>query len=398
MTKPELNEYAAADNTHQFAHAVLPQMTADEMARQQFVGSFKLHIATRIAPGNKDVYESAVVPDYQNKHGRPPENRHQVREEMKRQGYYQMWSALLRSSQEMMWKSCQLSVERQLPELIQAAGTSTSKYSTLELDPDLEIPSYLSAVDNHCQPGSYHTENMADDVAAGALYDCAVYLYFMGRLGPFNDDFGASTVAYVKRKEPDFKPQRILEMGCTVGHSTIPYVEAYPDAEVHAIDVAAPVLRYAHARAESLRKSIHFAQQNAEKTNFEDASFDLIVSHVLVHETSTKAFRNIMKECQRLLKPGGWVVHCETPPYKDIEPYDAFILDWDTYNNNEPFWSASHEIDPAAVAAEFGFNQDSVFEALAPSVAEVAEAKRTGLFQGGDFGGSGVWYLYGMQK
>ncbi len=398
MAKAQLNEYAAADNSRQFAHAILPRMTADEKARQNFVGSFKLHIATRIAPGNKDVYEANVVPGYTKKHGRAPENRHEVRKEMKQQGYYQMWCALLRSSQEMMWKSCQLSVERQLPELIEAASAATSEYSTLELDPDLEIPAYISAVDVHCQPGGYHTEVVDNDVAPGAIYDTAVYLYFMGRLGPFSDDFGASTAAYMKDQKPDLKPQRILEIGCTVGHSTIPYVEAYPDAEVHAIDVAAPVLRYAHARAESLGKSIHFSQQNAEKTNFEDASFDLIVSHVLVHETSNRAFRNIMKECHRLLKPGGWVVHLETPPYKDMEPYDAFILDWDTYNNNEPFWSASHEIDPAAVAKEFGFRQDSVFEALAPSVAEVAEAKRTGLFQGGDFGGSGIWYLYGMQK
>lgn len=398
MADLESNGEAAAGSAGQFAHAMLPNMTADELARQQFVKSFKLHIATRIAPGNKDVYEAVVVPEYQKKHGRAPENRHEVRKEMQRQGYYQIWSALLRSSQEMMWKSCQLSVERQLPELIKAARKSTSKYSTIELDPDLEIPAYHRAVDIHCQPGGYHTEFAEDDVAAGAVYDRGVYVYAMGRLGPFNDDIGASTVAYLKDKQPDFKPQRILDLGCTVGHSTIPYVDAYPDAEVHAIDVAAPVLRYAHARAESLRKQVHFSQQNAEKTNFDDDSFDLIVSQIMIHETSTKAFRNIMRECHRLLKPGGWVIHSETPPYKDMEPYEAFILDWDTHNNNEPFWSASHEIDPTAVAAEIGFKADSVFEAMAPSAYEVAEAERTHIFQGGDFGGGGVWYLYGMQK
>ncbi len=398
MSEPELNDQAAAGNGHQFAHAMLPHMTADELSRQQFVSSFKLHIATRIAPGNKDVYEAAVVPEYKKKHGRAPENHHEVRKEMRRQGYYQMWSALLRSSQELMWKSCQAPVERQLEALVRSAGESTSEYATLELDPDLEIPTYISAVDVHCQPGGYHTEVVDNDVAPGAIYDRGVYVYVMGRLGPLNDDSGASTIAYLKGKEPDFKPARILDIGCTVGHSTIPYLKAYPDAEIHAIDVAAPVLRYAQARAESLRAPIHFSQQNAEKTNFEDASFDLIVSHIVIHETSNRGFRNIMKECHRLLKPGGWVIHSETPPYKDMEPYDAFILDWDTYNNNEPFWSASHEIDPAAVAREAGFREDSVFEVLAPSALQLAESKRTRVFQGGDFGGAGMWYLYGMQK
>jgi len=29
-------------------------------------------------------------------------------------------------------------------------------------------------------------------------------------------------------------------MGCSVGHSTLPYVDAFPDTEVHAIDLAGP--------------------------------------------------------------------------------------------------------------------------------------------------------------
>ncbi|MCL6753034.1 methyltransferase domain-containing protein [Nostoc sp. CCCryo 231-06] len=61
----------------------------------------------------------------------------------------------------------------------------------------------------------------------------------------------------------------------SIGNSTLPYVDGFPDAEVHAIDVGAPMLRYAHARAESLGKRVHFSQQNAEQTNFPDESFDL---------------------------------------------------------------------------------------------------------------------------
>lgn len=147
MTKLESNDHAMAGNTGQFAHTMLLKITADELARQPFVKSFKLHIATRIAPGNKDVYTTKVVPEYKKKHGCEPENRHEVRKEMQRQGYYQMWNALLRSSQELMWKSCQLPVARQVLELIKVAENAGSNYSTLELDPDLEIPACLSAVE-----------------------------------------------------------------------------------------------------------------------------------------------------------------------------------------------------------------------------------------------------------
>ncbi len=92
------------------------------------------------------------------------------------------------------------------------------------------------------------------------------------------------------------------------------------------------------------------------------------------------------------------MVHAETPPYKDMPLFDEFMMDWDTYYNNEPFWGASHMIEPSEVAKEFGFDTDSVFEAMAPSAFEAGEKDRTHELQCGDFGGAGVWYLYGMAK
>ncbi|HEY9859309.1 MAG TPA: hypothetical protein V6D16_07370, partial [Candidatus Obscuribacterales bacterium] len=37
----------------QLQHAMLPQPTHDELARQQFVHSLKQHIATQISPSNR---------------------------------------------------------------------------------------------------------------------------------------------------------------------------------------------------------------------------------------------------------------------------------------------------------------------------------------------------------
>lgn len=388
------------DTSSQYRHGMLPESTAEEASRQDFVKSLKLHLAHKVAPGNKIAYERNLIPRFEKEHGRAPKNRHEVRKEMSNEPTYQMWSCLLRTSQEMMWNSVQISVERQLDQLVETAkqADGTNAGGTLALDPDLKIPAYHTAVDIHCQPGAYHTEVTADDVAAGAVYDRAVYVYAMGRMGPFNNDIGASLAEWLKKEHPNLKPKRILDLGCSVGHSTVPYVDLYPDAEVYAVDIGAPMLRYGHARAENMGKKIHFSQQNAEDLNFEDNFFDLIVSHILVHETSNVAFRNIMKECNRVLTPGGIVAHTETPPYKDMEPFDAFILDWDTRNNNEPFWGGSHEIDPVALAEATGFPTGGVFEAMAPSAFAEAEARRTHAFRGGDFGGGGVWYCYGMQK
>ena len=389
---------AEMDLKTQFAHAVYPQPNGDEFARQEFVKGLKYHLASQISVGNKDAFIGRAAPAFQKAEGRPAETMQDVRKAMTHDPFFNFWSAMQRNSQEMMWKSAQLPVERQLPHLIEMASGMDSKLGSLRLDPDLATPRYHQAVDIHCMPGGYHTEFTENDLANGAVYDRAVYIYAMGRLGPLNSDIGDTTIAYLKENFPDLKPRRILDMGCTVGHSTLPYCDAWPDAEVYGIDVAAPVLRYAHARAETLGKPVHFSQQNAEKTDFEDGYFDLIVSHILVHETSQRAIRNIMQECHRLLSDGGIAIHAETPPYRDLPAYDAFMLDWDTRNNNEPFWGASHEIAAPQIAEETGFDPAKAFEGYQPSAFEAEEARRTKVFQGGDFAGGGSWWVWGVQK
>ncbi len=385
----------------QARHAVLPGATHDEFARQEFVRSYKEYLVKHVHGGNRARYESAVKPAFEQRHSRTPQDRFEVRDAMTTDGYYQMFSALLRTSQEMMWSACQIPVDRELDRLnaqVKSRLPQAGAGGTLKLDPTVKTPRYHTAVDIHCQPGGYHSEFAQDDASPGMVYDRAVHLYAMGQMGPYNDDMGASIVAWLKQQHPQFKPRRILDLGCSVGHSTVPYAWAFPQAEVHAVDVAAPMLRYAHARAEDLGARIHFSQQNAENMNFRDGQFDLIVSHILLHETSDKAIRNIIGECHRLLAAGGMMLHAETPPYKDMDAFDAFMLDWDTRNNNEPFWARSHEIDLRTLSTDAGFDADHQIETLIPSAFQVAEAARSKVFQGGDFGGGGLWFVYGNRK
>ncbi len=385
--------------TSQVEHKILPQTTHDEFARQEFVRSYKQYLVKKIHGTNQLAYEQRIKPKIKRDLQRDPKDRFEVRDAMVQDPHYQMFSALLRTSQEMMWSSCQIPVQRDLEKLNKKINKKRTKpRGSLRLDPSLETPRYHTAVDIHCQPGGYHSEFDKNDASAGMVYDRGVHVYAMGNLGPYNDDLGASITLWLKENHPKFKPLKILDVGCSVGNSTVPYVETYPKAEVHGVDVAAPMLRYAHARAEDLGKKIHFTQQNAEALDFEDESFDLIVSHILLHETSDKAIRNIIKECNRLLKKGGMMVHAETPQYKGMDPFDAFMLDWDTRNNNEPFWARSHEIDLKQLSEQAGFDSSKEFETMIPSAFQIAEAKRSLTFQGGDFGGGGFWFIYGNEK
>lgn len=340
-------------------HGLLPTENHDELARETFVRALKSHISTEVTPGVRELYAHRVLPRYQQEMGAPPRDRETVRRAMEPEPYYQLWSSVRRASQDLLWNVVADSIGRQLDDLRARAERTGRTLGSLELDPDFVLPWYFWGIDIHAMPGGYRGEYAPGDVTAGALYDRGVYVYAMGQMGELNDDYGQSVVNnYLKTVHKDFRPRRILEIGCGVGNSTLPYVDAYPEAEVHGIDVGAALLRYAHGRAESLGRKVHFAQRNGEDTGFPSGHFDLVVSHILLHEMPPEAVRAVLRECHRLLAPGGMMIHADFPGYAGLDPLVQFLIDWDTWNNNEPFWGPMRDMDLVQAARDAGFTGD----------------------------------------
>lgn len=393
-----LNTFQQAD------HPILPKATADEAARQEFTKSFKGFIQSTLLPGLTPVYQTRVVRRFEKEQGRQPADRRDIRSGMVNDIYFQHYAAANRIAQELLWESVNGSIDRQLPEMIaKARELSAGAKAELVIPEGFVPPRYVTALDIHCMPGGYCSEVAADDISVGALYDRGVYLYAMGYTGPNNDDMGRSVVNYLKRHAPVFKPRRILDMGCTVGHSTLPYKELFPEAEVWGIDVGGPCIRYAHARAAGFGLDVNFAQMNAEETTFPDEHFDLVVSHILLHETSGKAMPRIFAEAYRVLAPGGMMIHADLPPFDLMDPFTQFILDNETWYNNEPFWGAMRDMDQFALAQKAGFDLADVKFDTAPMAVmefaaaaegysqEASEAVAERDFTAGEFAPGGGW-------
>jgi SAM-dependent methyltransferase len=332
---------------------MFPEADHDEQAQQNFIKSLRAHVTRNFSEGNQALYSGAILPKFKAAHGRPPQTRKELREAFAVEPYHQWWSSMMRTTQEILYDTVGPSIERQLPDLTQRAREMRNQLGSLTLNENVQMPRYLTAVDIHCKPGSYHTELMEDDVFAGAEFDRTYRLYSMGAFGRDLDDVGVTLAGWVKEHHPDLKPKRILDLGCTVGHSTGAYCKEFPDAEIHAIDVAAPCLRYGHARAVAMGNPIHFAQMNAEAMDYEDDYFDLIVSHAFLHETSYKAIRNIFKECQRVLKPGGLMAHSDGV-YKE-DAYGRYFAEWNAIYNNEPYLGTLQDEDFNAICDHAGF-------------------------------------------
>lgn len=348
-------------------HGMLVSQTPHEQYRHDFLVDLKGYIVNELGAVLDEVYERRVRPQLEDRTA-PPADRHAVAELMEREPETGMWSALARAQHELYVDSTSACVYRQLPELVEKYRTFAAggTLGSLTLDPDLEIPWYQSEVDTHSIPGGYLAELTADDVYAGARYDVGLNLFSRGRRGSLNDLAGRHGVALISKLHPRFEPKTIVDLGCGIGNATTPYVDAWPAAVVTGIDTAAPLLRYAHARAGSLGRRVHFRQENAERTSFADGSVDLVTCHILLHETSLAATHTLLREAMRILAPGGLFLSIDVPRHLTARtPYEQYRAEWDTLHNNEPFFGALlFDVDLKECAISAGFAPDSLHEEI----------------------------------
>lgn len=357
--------------SHAQVHPIMPVSSHDELAEQQFVIALKSFITAELDPALRVATAAAAAATAESREH--PPSLQQIRRKLSTKPLYQNWLSAMRAAQELMWQAAGDCVDRQLPSLESTAQRAPA-VGSVRTDPDFKVPRYLAASDTHMMPGSYYADRSPTDVRQGALFDKAASLYSLGRQGgQMNDMRGHTVVAHLRERFPDLQPRRILEMGCTVGNSLCAVAQAFPQAEVHGIDVGAGLLRYAHARAALLGVPLHFSQQSAEGTDFDAGSFDLIFSSAMLHETSSKAVPRIIAECYRLLAPGGVMVHLEVPIRGDeVTPFDLVRADFETRYNNEPFWLGAVSADLAGIARKAGFAdaemgyQDAAYSAPQP--------------------------------
>jgi SAM-dependent methyltransferase len=372
-----------------------PVATHDDIARFNFLANFNKFMAGVVVGGNAVVFKERAAPQWASRHGSPPETRREIREAMREDPYYRMWSSLRRTGMEMRQQAGRALVLRQMQALRdRAQALNALQPDSLRLDPSVSVPRYQSELDNHCMPGSYYAEYIEGDVAAAANYDAGMFATTTGLFGRYLDGAGRGTAEWLKHRRPGWTPRRILDLGAGLGHNVLPIARAFPKAEIIAVDLAAPMLRYGHARAVGMGiENVTFQQANAESLPFGDGEFDFIYSTMFLHETSHSALRNILSESKRLLAPDGLQVHLEQPPYRGMGTFEQFLRDWDCQYNNEPFWSALHDTRLPALMTELGIAGEKIFETEIHALVEDEMPKVSAEVE--DYGRGGMWYACG---
>ena len=184
--------------------------------------------------------------------------------------------------------------------------------------------------------------------------------------------------------------------------------QAYPEARVEAIDAAAGVLRYASARARMQGQEVHFTQMSADALAYPEESFDLVFSSMFLHELPKKTRARAFEEAYRVLRPGGLMLHMELPPNDQMEAYDGFYLDWDSYYNSEPYSKSYRDERPPDLCAQAGFAEEDYIQFVVPSLgiygeemvarSIAAESGKVGQETTGRLAEGVMWFGFGAWK
>jgi len=131
-----------------------------------------------------------------------------------------------------------------------------------------------------------------------ALYDPLVEKMSFGRERRFRE----KTLAIMK-VAPD---ERVLDIGCGTGSLTIMISEQLSEAgKAVGIDAAPKMIEIARKKAARSGSRAEFAVGIAEKLDFADASFDVVVNSMFTHHIDDELKELAFAEMFRVLRPGG---------------------------------------------------------------------------------------------
>jgi ubiquinone/menaquinone biosynthesis C-methylase UbiE len=210
----------------------------------------------------------------------------------------------------------------------------------------------------HYQSGGWLSEDSAD------RYDTQVEVLFKGSanamrrqaLPPLHEVFAGR----------DQRRLRLLDIACGTGRFLDFVKQAWPRLPVTGLDLSEAYCR--HARNHLRRWSrVNVVVGNAEAIPAPDDSFDAATCIFTVHELPPQARRNAVRECARVLKPGGRLVLLDSLQRGDEPDYDG-MLERFPQSYHEPYFGSYLGEEFSAIAQACGLTHEGDTKAFVSKV------------------------------
>lgn len=224
----------------------------------------------------------------------------------------------------------------------------------LQLNPNLRMPEYNQDVEWHLQPGGIGMQgyDLGSPVALGVV----THVFRRGGFAAVavGDDITQQRRDVIAQfRKSSYR--RIYDLGCG-GAGTLGFIrQAFPDAELVGGDLSEGVLTGGHRMSEAQGWNITFRQEDSCNVQDTDNSYDGVMSYAVHHELPEKISRAVIKEMFRILEPGGDMVISDPPPFRAVAPLHAVLLDWETENRAEPYFTQAGFVNLAQIMRDVGF-------------------------------------------
>jgi len=241
---------------------------------------------------------------------------------------------------------CERAFEEIQPDLQSGLDALTKGAASLTLDENFEAPAYWKGVDYHRTEGGWDGHPYAGYIHSEIIHRRIVAASFGDILAQRRK---------VAAQAPKDHYEKILDMGCSTAHFTQALQETYTNAKITGVDLSPRSLEHAERVANAHDWDWDLYQRAAEKTEFENESFDLVGSYILLHEVPARAIKAIFAEAFRVLKPGGDMIMSDVTRFSDMDKLSMWKADQGAKFGGEPHWRESASQDLETLAKDAGF-------------------------------------------
>lgn len=130
----------------------------------------------------------------------------------------------------------------------------------------------------------------------------------------------------------DYLPQgrrfnSVLELGCGTGNLSALLREAFPDASLRLVDISGDSLEACGSRLGTSDRLI-LDQQDFNKAEYDDGSFDLIVSSIAIHHLDSEGKRSLFRRMKNWLTDDGVLCFADQCAGATEDLYAKHMSNW----------------------------------------------------------------------
>ena len=108
----------------------------------------------------------------------------------------------------------------------------------------------------------------------------------------------------------NFRPRRILELGCGTGNLSAALIGSFPDAECTLVDISSDLLAQCKQRFERLGK-VSYQQVDFSELSCDHATYDLVVSSIAIHHIPDSEKVRLFRKIHEWLSEEGVFVYSD---------------------------------------------------------------------------------------